>query len=102
MNAEEKLAKYIPVPLRAVHSFPNGVKVILAQNRGSWELFYIALFGDQEYGRGLSELGALRRASARWRKERKGEPDPFQSPREELLGDAWRNLVLGQKRAPPP
>jgi len=96
MNVEEKLAKYIPVPIRVEYQ-AGGVKVILAQNRGSWELFYIALFGGQEYGRGLSELGALRRASARWRKERRNEPDPFQSPREELLGEAWRNLVLGQK-----
>jgi len=85
--AEKELAKK-PAQIKQLRlSSPSGARVYLCEGG-----FFIAVHGEQEWGRWYTVEGALERASTRWRKERKGEPDPFQPLLQKIVEEEWKKV----------
>jgi len=99
---ERQLAKFRPIPLKTTHS-SGGVEVVRCRPaEGGWEIFYIVTYQGQEWSRWSSPEGALERASNRWRKERKGEPDPFQPLLLEIVKGEWKKVEESRGGKYPP
>jgi len=95
--AEKELAKK-PAQIKQLRlSSPSGARVYLCEGG-----FFIAVHGEQEWGRWYSMEGALERASSKWRKERKGEPDPFQPLLQKIIQGEWKKVEEGRRIKYPP
>jgi len=94
---ERELAKKPTQVKHLRYSTPEGVEVYLCQGG-----FFITTLEGVEWGRWYSMEGALERASARWRKERKGEPDPFQPLLYSLLKEEWKKVQDSRRIKYPP
>ena len=85
--AEKELAKK-PAQIKQLRlSSPSGARVYLCQGG-----FFICTLEGVEWGRWYSMEGALSRASSKWKKERKGEPDPFQPLLQKIIQGEWKKV----------
>ena len=94
---EKELAKKPATKKQLRLSTPSGVEVYLCQGG-----FFICTLEGVEWGRWYSMEGALSRASSKWRKERRGEPDPFQPLLCSLLEEERKKVEESRRVKYPP
>ena len=94
--AEKELAKK-PATKKQLRLSSEGAEVYLCEGG-----FFISTLNGVEWGRWYTVEGALERASTRWRKERKGEPDPFQPLLQKMLEEEWKKVQDSRRIKYPP
>jgi len=94
---EKELAKKPAKQLRQILSASSGVEVYVCEGG-----FFISTLEGVEWGRWYTVEGALERASNRWRKERKGELDPFQPLLQKIVEEEWKKVEQSRRVKYPP